>query len=308
MSSFARLPKGLLLAALSAIGFLRAHTAYADCPSPVSCVCDSQFRAGSEANPPSGALVRVRATAVAEGFLQAELLEVVGPSNGFQLQPGDVLGRLGITSSGAGAVITGTPCSHDRSGIVVGAELLAYYHPSQPGRAGGYSNCEQFRSCAAPSCDPIETRATCEQACAAQTEAICREQALLDGYFSWVVTWGTELDFGAGQRLASSNIAVLFAAESCHAAFPAPRLKACNDTSGCALAASTGSSGGAASGLLWLALCAGSWRLRRLRVGATPHPATLSARCRPKRTPALLPGQRRRGARVVPRALLVTDL
>lgn len=266
MTSFVPLPRGLLLAALGAVGCLSARTAAADCASSVSCVCDNQYPVGSEANPPSGVLVRIRATAVADGFLQAELLDVVGPSNGFELQPGDVLGRLGTTSTGAGSVITGTPCTHDRSGMVVGAELLAYYHPSQPDRSGGYLNCEQYRSCAGPRCEPMAKRAACEQACAAETGPICRDEALLNGYFSWVVPWGPELDFGAEHRIAKSDIAVLFDAGSCRAAFPAPPRQPCHDPSGCALASGKSSSGGAGSGLLWVALCAGSWRLRRLRV------------------------------------------
>ena len=48
--------------------------------------------------------------------------------------------QLGTTSTGAGSVITGAPCTDDRSAIVVGAELLAYYHPDQPNRSGGVVN------------------------------------------------------------------------------------------------------------------------------------------------------------------------
>ena len=269
--SSARLPRGLLLAALGAIAYLSARPASADCVTSDSCVCQSQYPVGSEASFPSGALVRVHATAVAPGFLQAELLELLGPTNTFDLQPGDVLGRLGTTSTGAGSIITGPPCSNDLSGLVVGAELLAYYHPSEPDRSGGYLACEQFRNCTAPRCDPIETRAQCERACAEQTETVCREQALLNGYFSWAVPWGSELDFGAAHRLASSDLAVLFDADSCRAAFPAPPAQLCNDTSGCALVSNESASGGAASGLLLLALCAGSWQLRRSRVGRPPR-------------------------------------
>src|SRR3954471_9952251 len=98
--SLVRLARGLLPTALAAISCLSARTAYADCATSDSCVCHAQYPLGSEASFPSGALVRVRATAVAPGFLQAELLEVLGPNDTFELQPGDVLGRIGTTSTG----------------------------------------------------------------------------------------------------------------------------------------------------------------------------------------------------------------
>jgi hypothetical protein len=211
-------------------------------------------------------LVRVRATAVADGFLQAELLEVVQPNNTFQLQPGDVLGRIGTTPMGAGALINGGPCRGDRSGVIEGAELLAYYHPDQRGSSGGYSNCEEYRSCAVSRCDALEKRVPCQQECVAETDAICSDEVLLNGYFSWAVPWGSEFDFGAGHTLASANISVLFDAETCRAAFPGPPALPCNDTGwGCALASAESPNGAAALGSLLIAVCAGAWRLRRAR-------------------------------------------
>src|SRR3954467_8518569 len=115
MLSFFRSAQFFRLAALSIIICSNGQPARADCGSSVSCVCQSQFPDGSEFNSPTGVLVRIRATAVADGFLQAELLEVVQPDNTFQLEPGDVLGRIGTTSGGAGSLITGAPCSNDRS-------------------------------------------------------------------------------------------------------------------------------------------------------------------------------------------------
>ena len=265
MTSFGWLQRELLLAALGATISLTARTAFASCLMSDSCVCESQYPVGSEANPPTGVLVHIRATAVAPGLLQAELLEVAGPSNGFELESGDVLGRLGTTSTGAGSLITGAPCGNDRSAVVVGAELLAFYHPSEPDRSGGHLACEQFRSCAAARCGPIAMRSQCEQGCAAETEAICSADALLNGYFSWAVPWQPELDFGEGRRLAVSDLAVLFDVESCRAVFPVPPPTPCNDTGSCALASGKRSSRGVAAGLSSLVLCAGLGRLRRSR-------------------------------------------
>jgi len=55
---------------------------------------------------------------------------------------------------------------------------------------------------------------------------------LLDGVFSFAVTWGDTLSFGDSKELSSSELAVLSTPESCQQRFPPVPAPPCNDTAG----------------------------------------------------------------------------
>lgn len=256
-TSLLRKAAALGFVALAVTACSSGQTGSPSCPAATACSCDHLAAPGITA--------RVRAQSVVGGELWAEVVEVIGPSQGAQLEPGDQLAGL--------IADQGPPCSSGAAlAIEAGDELLTYYHP---GMVGGFPNCEPFHACAAQRCEQLGEAELepCWQTCTMETEQACdelRQAALLAGDFSWLVPWGDELDLGGGRVLLREELDVITDYDRCLAAYPPPPNPPCDDTieyGACALTSEPAPKSGGLAVAAMLALAASAGLLRRRAFG-----------------------------------------
>jgi hypothetical protein len=196
---------GSFLLGLPVTGCLSGQTGSPGACAFASCVCDG------------GIALRVHVDLHEGDRIEATVVEAYGR-----------LGSVGLLSVGAGEKVGGSvlwakPCeSMPTSPELAGADLLVSYQFGAD--EWSIPSCQQADTCNAEcelTAEP-ESLGACRAACQTSTEMVCRQQALLDGFFGWAVAYADPLDLGRPiplSRVAKfpSDCLILFPAPPCGA-------------------------------------------------------------------------------------------